>query len=71
MTVVVLLYLCPAIVHPNYNCYIYDQGRVSAVTVRSPSEWSVIEVVPETDRYKLLHLQLLAQEVLLPGEAYA
>ena len=30
--------------HPNYNCYIYDQGRVSAVTVRLPGEWSDIVV---------------------------
>ena len=57
--------------HPNYNCYIYDQGRVSAVTVRLPGEWSVIEVVPPADRYMLFHVQLLAQEVLLPGGARA
>ena len=60
VAVVVKLYLCPRNSAQYYNCYYYDQGRISAVTVRPPSERSVTKVVPEADWYELYHLQLLA-----------
>ena len=46
----VIILSSPAIVHPNYNYYNYDQGRVFVVT-QTTSEWSVTEVVPTSDRY--------------------
>ena len=51
----VIILSSPAIVHPNYNYYNYDQGRVFVVT-QTTSEWSVTKVVPTSDRYILFNV---------------
>lgn len=62
--VVVWLYLCDTVpMLSQNNCFAYVTRRLFGITVIPSVEWFVFEVVLEADRYKLLHLQLLAQIV--------